>query len=165
MAEVAVGEVQFNDFHILQLNAEVGLIELMQLVASEQIDLEPYTVIICLLGSADLHRGRIFARVLEQFIQFVKQLVPETGLIFGGPMPRWQDTDNQRARVQRCRLYAEDRISAEDNMAFCRSGERLTEAGLPNLRLWNASGLTDLGLQVLNQDLSDVLRLLAKRAK
>ena len=163
VAEYAVAECDFLTAEKRLFNANVGLFEFINMLINREMDIREFQEVVILLGRADMKKSRHFPKLLELFISTMRMCVPGGRFVIGGPFPDPRDTPQEYPRLQQVRHYVEERISAESDFAFCRSGERFFNSGGLNEHLMDQQGLTDLGNQVLRRDIVETLSVLARR--
>ena len=136
----------------------MGLVDLTEIFTNGQLEISADEMVFVFVSRADLRRLNLFPRKLERFLHTWRERGESSRMVFGGLFPAFQDSGNDCLKIQKIRRYAEDRLSAEDNIKFCRSGERFMSSDGINDRYLCETGLTDLGARVLWQDLVDVVK-------
>ena len=147
----------FQHFQNVWYDVNTGLHELTADICSGCLRIGTREVVVCLLGQADIIKGRIFPAVIERFIQVCKTLGENTLVVLGGPFPNLFDGQRALAKLNRAQLYLEDRLLAESRVVFCRTAERFTDNHGVHGDLIAAEGLTPRGVEVMTADLLDVI--------
>ena len=135
-----------------------GLRELRKAIQQGEVRLGTRAVVVCLLGRADVVRGRKFPAVVEEFIKVFRTYADQTRLLLGGPFPLPGDNLVLIRRLMGARHYLEERVTAEALISFSRVAERFADGmrGL-NPRLVCPEGLTIRGCEILRRELHERL--------
>ena len=76
----------------IYFDSPVGLHELRLKIQDGEIRLGTRSVVVCLLGRADVQHGRNFGKIFEKFIKTCHTFAPSTFIILTGPFPEPEDT-------------------------------------------------------------------------
>ena len=138
--------------------ADFGLHELRCLIQQGDLRFGDRVVVVCMLGRADVMRGRQFSGVLERFIKACNTVAPDTHIVFGGPFPDVWDEGPYLARLRGARHYLEERVASESHFHYSGISFRFAdpERGI-NERLLTEGGLTTRGCEILRRDLYEIV--------
>ena len=145
------------------VDSSTGLHELRQLMHEGKVRLGTRAVVVCMLGRADVQKGRRIPALVEKFVMSCKTFAPNTYFVLGGPFPGPMDGSRFIRELQGARHYLEQRVTADAMFRSLRVGERFanyTEGVNP--RLMSDGGLTVRGSEVLRRDINDVLHQLSE---
>ena len=160
LAEDLLAGCVFDDAQCVWHDVNTGLYEISHDLTSGIFRAENRQVVVCLLGRADLRRGRSLAAMIERFIDAGKSYAPQTQFIMTGPVPNALDGERTLDRMRHAWLYMEERLSAEYNFHFCRAAERFVDKQGIRPCMITDQGLTPRGADAVVKDVTDFVNSL-----
>ena len=161
MAEVTISVCKIGQYREKFYETDVGIHELRTMIHEGHLRLRGISLLICMLGRADVKKSRRFPAVLERFIETCKTFGDHLYVILGGPFPAPFDDVNTILQLREARQYLEKRVSAEKRFLFCRSAERFGTTDGINEKLMLEDGPTVRGCEVIRRDVEDLVRSLS----
>ena len=139
--------------------SDFGLHELRCHAQQGHVKFGDRAVVVCVLGRADIMRGRPFITVLRKFLQACKVLASTTYFVFLGPFPHPRDGSVILRRLADARELIRQETKDEDLFICSSIADRFAdpERGINPRLMWD-EGLTIRGCEILRREVNHLIQ-------